>query len=232
MARWRLGGAFLDSRLGAYVAGRLAALLLRALGATWRVSIEGADPLATKPGPHLGAFWHRNALIAAYVFRDRGFSAPVSRSRDGSLVGQLLLGLGYEPPARGSSSQGGAAALRALARMIDRGITISIQTDGPRGPARVSKDGIVSLARRTGRPISPVAFSASPCIRFRSWDGTLLPLPFARVSRGHGSQFRVPENAKPEDEEAIRVALDRELNRMTDEADARCGFDDPNRASD
>lgn len=235
MARWHVGRAFIafiESRSGAYVTGRLAALLLRALGATWRVRFEGTDPLSAQPGPHLGAFWHRNALIAAYVFRDRGFSAPVSRSRDGNLVTQLLLGLGYGPPARGSSSQGGAAALRALTRMIEQGITISIQTDGPRGPARVSKDGIVSLARMTGRPISPMAFSARPCVRFRSWDGTLLPLPFARVSCSHGAGVRVPQDTEPQEEEAIRAELDRELNHLTDATDARFGFVDRNRPSD
>jgi hypothetical protein len=115
--------------------------------------------------------------------------------------------------------------------MIERGITISILTDGPRGPARVSKDGIVSLARRTSRPISPVAFSASRCLRFHSWDGTLLPLPFARVLCSHGPEIEVPKQAEPDVEEVIRTALDRELNRLTDEADARFGFDDPNRGN-
>ncbi len=230
MARWRVGRAFLESRPGAFLAGRIAALFLRTLGATWRISVEGPNPFSIGPGPHLAAFWHRNALIAAFVFRNRGFSVPVSRSRDGDLITQLLLGLGYRMPARGSSSRGGAAALRALTHMIEQGITISIQTDGPRGPARVSKHGMVSLARRTGRPISPLAFSARPCMRFRSWDGTLLPLPFARVLCSHGPEILVPHDAEPRDEETIRGELDRELNRLTDEADARFGFEDPNRA--
>ncbi len=219
------------SRAGASIAGRFAALFLRGLGATWRISVEGPDPLSTESGPHLGAFWHRDALIAAYLFRDRGFSVPASRSRDGDLVSQLLLGLGYATPVRGSSSQGGASALRALARTIEDGITISIQTDGPRGPARTSKPGIVGLARRTGVPISPLAFSAHPCIRFRSWDGTLLPLPFARVLCIHGPAITVPKAIGLEEEEALRTKLDRNLNHLTDEVDTRCKFTDPNRPS-
>ncbi len=231
MSRWRIGKAFLESRPGAFLTSRLATLLLRMLGATWRFSIEGHDPFVTGPGPHLGAFWHRNALIAAFVFRDRGFSVPVSRSRDGDLITQLLLGLGYQMPPRGSSSRGGAAALRALTRMVEQGTTVSIQTDGPRGPARISKHGMVSLARRTGRPISPLAFSAKPCIQFRSWDRTLLPLPFARVLCSFGPAILVPRDAEPREEEAIRRALDRELDRLTDDADDRFGLEDPNRTS-
>ncbi len=230
MNRRGVGKALLESRTGAYLASRFATLLLRVLGATWRISVEGDDPFATGHGPHLGAFWHRNALIAAFVFRDREFSVPVSRSRDGDLITQLLLGLGYIMPPRGSSSRGGAAALRSLTRMVEQGVTVSIQTDGPRGPARVSKHGMVSLARRTGRPISPLAFSARPCIQFRSWDRTLLPLPFARVLCSFGPAIPVPRDAEPEEEEAIRGTLDRELNRLTDKADDRFGLEDPNRA--
>lgn len=104
-------------------------------------------------------------------------------------------------------------------------------TAPPCGPARVSKHGMVSLARQTGRPISPLGFSARPCIRFRSWDGTLLPLPFARVLCVYGPAISVPRDAEPDEEETIRHPLDRELNRLTDEADDRCGRMDENRAT-
>ena len=229
MARLRFGKALSENRAALFLASRIATIFLRMLGATWRISVEGPDPFVDRSGPHLGAFWHRNALIAAFMFRDRRFSVPVSRSRDGDLITQLLLGLGYATPPRGSSSRGGASALRALVNMVEEGFTISIQTDGPRGPARVSKYGMVSLARRTGRPISPLGFSAKPCIRFRSWDGTLLPLPFARVLCSFGSPIHVPRDAKPDEEEVIRQQLDCELNRLTDEADDRYGLIDPNR---
>lgn len=229
MARWRVGKVLFESRASVFIASRLATVFLRVLGATWRISVEGPDPFVDQPGPHLGAFWHRNALIAAFVFRDRGFSVPVSQSRDGELITQLLLGLGYTMPPRGSSSRGGASALRALVRMVEAGRTISIQTDGPRGPARVSKHGMVSLARQTGRPISPLTFSARPCFRFRSWDGTLLPLPFAQVLCSFGPAIPVPRDAEPSVEETLRDKLDRELNRLTDEADDRFGLVDENR---
>lgn len=231
MARWRVGKVLFESRAAVFLAGRIGTVFLRILGTTWRISVEGFDPFVSRTGPHLLAFWHRNALIAAFVFRDRGISVPVSRSRDGELITQLLLGLGYAMPPRGSSSRGGASALRALMRTVEEGFTISIQTDGPRGPARISKRGMVRLARSTGRPISTLTFSAKPCIRFRSWDGTLLPLPFSRVLCRFGPAIVVPRDADPNEEEMIRGELDRELNRLTDEADDRYGFKDPNRTS-
>jgi len=210
-----------------WLEGRLAARVLRAIGATWRVRVEGPDPLVPGHEPVVAAFWHRNVLIAAWHYRDRAFSVPVSRSRDGDRIVSMLSALGYAESPRGSSTRGGTAALRELIRRVEEGTTVSIQTDGPQGPARVSKAGIVSLARWTARPITPVCFAARPAWRFRSWDGTLLPLPFARVVCRYGDPIPVPPDASEEDEERARQRLDETLNRLTDDLDRRLA--DPER---
>jgi hypothetical protein len=97
-------------------------------------------------------------------------------------------------------------------------------TDGPRGPARRSKIGVVGLARLTGVPITPFVLSARPRLRLRSWDRTLLPMPFARVVCRFGEPIAVPRDADPEREEQLCRELDRELGRLTDAADASLGL--------
>jgi hypothetical protein len=210
----------LRNRVVLAVLGCLGAWLLRAVGSTWRVATEGPVP----PGPHeapvVGAIWHQNILIAAFVFRDRQYSVPVSRSRDGELIAAVLGHLGYSDSPRGSSSRGGATVLRALVRMVKSGTTVSIQTDGPRGPARKSKLGIVALARSTGAPIAPVGFAATPCLRFRSWDRMLLPLPFARVRCVFAPRIQIPRDADSGAEAAALRDLDGELDRLTAAMDA------------
>jgi hypothetical protein len=52
------------------------------------------------------------------------------------------------------------------------------------------------------------------------------------VSCSHGTEIQVPRDAEPQEEEAIRAELDRELNHLTDATDARFGFVDRNRPSD
>ena len=209
---------------GIRILGPLAAIALRVWGASWRIETDGPDPLVPDHPPIVAAFWHRNFPVAAYYYRDRKFSVAVSRSRDGDLLAALLTALGYQSPRRGSSTRGGAAVLRELYSLVKSGITVSVQTDGPQGPARVSKIGIVTLARLTQRPITPVAFSASPCMRFRSWDRALLPLPFARVACRYGEPIPVPVGSDERAEERLRVRLDAELNRLTDELDSRLGL--------
>jgi lysophospholipid acyltransferase (LPLAT)-like uncharacterized protein len=161
--------------------------------------------------------------VAAHYYRDRDFSVAVSRSRDGDLIAAVLTALGYHPR-RGSSTRGGTAVLRQLYRLVKDGVTVSVQTDGPQGPARVSKIGVVTLARLSQRPITPVAFSASPCLRFRSWDRPLLPLPFARVACLYGEPMAVAEHTDEEAEQRVRERLDAELNRLTDDLDGRLGL--------
>ncbi len=222
--------ALLNHPISVSCLSALAALVLRILGSTWRVHVTGANPVEASGGEaQIGVFWHRNALIASYLFRDLGFAVPVSQSRDGNLIAALLMRLGYLPPPRGSDSRGGSGALLSVARLVQAGTTVSIQSDGPRGPARRSKPGVVALSRITGAPITPVAISAAPCIRFDSWDGTLLPYPFARVR----CDFAEPLVAAPvkdtEAEDEFREQIDHRLNERTDALDDELGFIDANR---
>ncbi len=204
--------------------GSFAALGIRCLGSTWRIRTEGENPLHSSEAAQLGALWHRDLLPAAFIFRDQELLVPVSRSRDGGLASTIAVKLGYAEPARGSSSEGGAGAFRTLLRELQAGKTTAIVTDGPRGPGRESKSGIITLARLSGVPITAVVFSARPALRFRSWDRMVLPLPFARVVCRFGPPFPVETDSIREREESCRAALDANTNAMTDEIDAHLGL--------
>ena len=216
-------------RIGNRLFGLLSSGLLRLLGASWRLRTRGQDP--RRPGAaetvHLAALFHESLLPAAHAFRDRGYGVAISRSRDGDLVHATLRGLGYGESARGSSSKGGSAALLGLVRQIEAGTTVSVLVDGPRGPARVSKTGIIALARLTGLPIQPIAFSARPALRLKSWDRSLIPLPFARVVCAYGEPFFVQSDGNSEgnsdgkesQEQSAARELDRRLRALHHEAD-------------
>jgi len=197
---------------GRAVAGRVVAGLLRLVGASWRVRTEGEAPSATRS---LGATWHGGLVPVVHRFRDRGIAVAISRSRDGDFAAAVLEGLGFPDPPRGSSSRGGAVALRALCNRQRAGDTVGIVTDGPRGPARVSKPGVIGLARLGGTPIVPIGVAARPALRLGSWDRLLLPLPFAAVAFHFGAPIAVPRDSDPEAVELARQALDRALGEST-----------------
>ncbi|MBK7951204.1 MAG: DUF374 domain-containing protein [Deltaproteobacteria bacterium] len=183
----------MNRRLGLALFGWLSGVLLRLLGATWRVEIRGTDPRrlafdpsaapspAARPRPVLAALLHESLVVSAWLFRDAGYCVAVSQSRDGSLVEATLRALGFAQSARGSSSRGGSAAFLGLLRQLELGTTVAVLVDGPRGPAGVAKPGIAALARHSATPIQPLALAARPALRLSSWDRSLVPLPFARV---------------------------------------------------
>jgi lysophospholipid acyltransferase (LPLAT)-like uncharacterized protein len=83
---------------------------------------------------------------------------------------------------------------------------------------------VITTARITGLPIVPAAFSARPARRLRSWDGTLIPYPFARGLFVCGEAILVPRNIDTEEEERLRLKLEAEVDRVTDEVDGRVGL--------
>ena len=61
------------------------------------------------------------------------------------------------------------------------GCSTAISPDGPYGPARVLKKGVLHMALQSGVPIVPVTIRSSRFIRLRTWDDKKFPLPFSRI---------------------------------------------------
>ena len=195
----------------------------RIVGRTLRVRTAGLDGLAPLAGePLIFAGWHGRAVMMPWFngrLRVARGTRPImvlaSRSRDGEMLARFVgaFGLGV---VRGSSSRGGASALRALVASVRAGCDIAVAPDGPRGPARQVQPGVVMLAAATGAPIVPMAFGARPGRRLGSWDGCIVPAPFARCAYVFGPAMRVERRA---DLEAARRTLAREIDRATADAD-------------
>lgn len=201
----------------------LVALILRALAATWRIRFEGPDPWIAADA-RLGALWHRNLIVAAGVFHDRQVHVTVSRSRDGEFAVAVMRHLGLPAPPRGSSRSGAVSLLREVTRVVEAGGQVIVPVDGPLGPARKAKPGVLQIARRAQTPLYTAALSANPCLRLRSWDRMLLPLPFARVVCCYGEPLEVPETARGDELAALREELDARLDALTDAADGITGL--------
>jgi len=176
-------------------AAAAAALLIRALGATWRIDqrgLEAWDREAARGGRCIFAFWHARMLPLAYTHRGRDVVVLVSRHRGGEWIARVIERLGMRT-ARGSSTRGGEQAMREL--MAAAGTrSLAITPDGPRGPAERIKPGLVWLASRSGLPVVPITAAADRAHVFRSWDRFRLPLRFARVVAACGVPIHVPRD--------------------------------------
>jgi lysophospholipid acyltransferase (LPLAT)-like uncharacterized protein len=154
----------------------LGALLIRTLHATLRVRHVRRETIDSAR-QYILAFWHAHILLMLHSAWRRPISVLVSQSRDGEYIAGIIARYGAET-SRGSSTRGGGAALRDMIRLARRGKNLAFTPDGPKGPARVAKEGVVLAAQATGLPIIPVAFAAKkkswsargtgPCCRIRS----------------------------------------------------------------
>jgi lysophospholipid acyltransferase (LPLAT)-like uncharacterized protein len=136
----------------------LGSLFIRGLHATLRVRHARAENIE-RPPQYILAFWHSHLLLMLHCRFRRPISVIISQSKDGEAIAQVFDWYGVDST-RGSSTRGGSAALRELIREARQGKNIVFTPDGPKGPARVAKEGVVYAAMATGLPIVPIAFAA------------------------------------------------------------------------
>jgi lysophospholipid acyltransferase (LPLAT)-like uncharacterized protein len=200
-------------------ASYLGSLVLRALGATWRIERQDAPEYTAafaRGERFLYAFWHCTLLPLTFARRGEGIAVLVSQHRDGELMLRVIRHLGYVG-ARGSSTRGGETGVREmLARAAERR-SLAITPDGPRGPAEQVKDGTVYLAGRTQLRVVPIAMSARPAWALRSWDRFRIPQLFARVRICHGAPLAL-EAQGPGGPERARIELQQSLAALTHDA--------------
>ncbi len=209
-AGWRRRWRTLRRGIGQRLLDWFAPTLLRLLARTWRVQHRGAAGLQAmcSDAPLVIVLWHGRMLAAMPIWphRGRGHAVLVSPSDDGALVTRALAKFGYRV-VRGSASRGGARALRELAAALDRGASIVLTPDGPRGPRHTMNSGGAWLARDGGRPIVTLAIAVDRAWRLRSWDRFTIPKPFARLLVTYGDPRPVPPGCSDQDLEVIAGQL-------------------------
>jgi lysophospholipid acyltransferase (LPLAT)-like uncharacterized protein len=147
-------------------------------------------PLYQAKRPHVFLLWHEALLPLLWHHRRQGIAIVVSENRDGQYLADFALKLGYRA-VRGSSSRGAARALLGAVRELQAGRSVAFTPDGPRGPRRALKPGVVAAAQRGGGVIVPIHARADRAWRLDSWDRFLIPKPAARVTVVYGRPFEV-----------------------------------------
>lgn|GEM_PF-159609 len=176
------------------------------------------------PDRFLFSVWHDVLFFPLLVAKPHNMSALASRHQDGAYVAEILRLLNVEPY-RGSTTRGGAQAVKQLLNVASQ-LHITLTPDGPRGPRREMKDGLVFLASRTGLPIVPAAFSCRRGLRIKgTWTDMLVPLPFTTTYCILGEPIHVPADMTRDEidrnKQRVQEAMDRLYARVDDWAAGR-----------
>jgi len=165
---------------------------------------------------------HQDVFIAPWYLRDIGVCGLASTGDAGDIIDAVMRSLGHTNVRGGTSlRESRRRTLGALRDMIRygreraaEGFVIAITPDGSIGPAGACKPGFGLVALETGASVWCIKIHASPALLPRTWDRTVLALPFGRVWARMEGPFAVPADANAATLEEIRVAAEAALHRL------------------
>jgi lysophospholipid acyltransferase (LPLAT)-like uncharacterized protein len=219
-----------QAALGAVLAGYMG--VVKATTRWDRRGLEHAEPVWSREGGVVACVWHSRILLSRALWPQDAQPPAIliSRSRDGDVIADAARRQGAAV-VRGSSlnqrktakQKGSVGAFREMTRHVESGGCMAVTPDGPRGPRMRAGAGAVKLARTTGAPVLPCAWSTRRAKVFDSWDRFMLPLPFGRGVIVYAEPVAIAPDADAAALEAARALLEIRLNMATAEADEACG---------
>ncbi len=177
---------------------------------TVRMRVVGEDQVQALQEAGRGVIlvtWHGRTLLPITRFRNCGYWALISTSRDGEYQNRIFQRFGFRTVRGSTSARGAVQAALTMTKHLKTGATLAFTPDGPRGPMHEVKPGAVFMAQKSGAAIIPVGVSAFPRRLAHSWDQYLVPYPFSRAVWIYGDPISIPTDATAGEQEewALRV---------------------------
>ena len=206
-------------KLKFFTVGILGAWFIKLLALTIRIYDDPKGFTEKTQTTHaIYTFWHCLMLVPAYVGRHKNIQVLISQHSDGEYIAQVIKRLGFGV-IRGSTTRGGARAVKAMVDKIREGYAVAITPDGPRGPRFIVQPGCIYLSQKTRLPIIPTTIGLSHYWKLPSWDEFRIPKPFSRALVMYGNPIDIPPNLTEEEAEHYRLMVEKIMREMTERAD-------------
>jgi hypothetical protein len=148
---------------------------------------ENITNLIEKKRSFILVTWHGKVLSVFKYFANKNYIGLASKSKDGSLIVDVGIKMGYRF-VRGSSGKGGSEAYRDMVTLLKKpSVQLIITPDGPTGPEHIPKAGAVRLARESGVPIIPVIGHVAKSWKIQNWHTFYVSKPFSKTKLVIGS---------------------------------------------
>jgi lysophospholipid acyltransferase (LPLAT)-like uncharacterized protein len=181
--------------------------------------------------PAIAVSWHGQSNLAYVVMPDPSQVALlISMHPDGMMMGEMARSLGYQIVEGSGASErqthgtGGLTAFRNMLKTLKSGTTLFATADIPPEPGRNVSLGMITLARRTGRPIYAIATATSRRkILERVWDKMQINFPFSTIAFACEGPFYMTDATVTDETYAADLArsLDRVLTKAFAMADGK-----------
>ena len=162
--------------------------------------------------------WHGQLLT---MFMRRAYKNSVAMAgthKDAALIADIGIKMNWRF-VRGSSSESGASALKSMVRELKTpGTVFFITPDGPKGPSRIAKLGVIKAAQLANVPIIPSAGQPTRRWGFKNWDTFYVAKPFSKIYLDFGEPIEV---RKGDDPDVALQRLQNELNRLSEDVERK-----------
>lgn len=133
---------------------------------------------------HIFSLWHENVtlffIVHPYFHRPNIFiTFPLWYMKPVHILKKLV---GVKELAYGGSGYGGKAAMAKVINRLNQGWNTFLTPDGPYGPLKEIKKGVLLMSYQSATPIIPITFNLSKEYRIPTWDRKRYPIPFCKIT--------------------------------------------------
>ncbi len=174
-----------------------------------RIEYIGTEHVDSVPN-HIFSLWHENLplyFIAHPRFKKPNIwlTFPLWYMHPIHIMKKLI---GVKELAYGASGHNGQKALALVLQRLTEGWSTFLSPDGPNGPIKELKNGVLVMSLKTGTPIIPMSFEVAGNWRMNTWDKKRYPPLFSTFKVIYGKPIIVT----PENFEAMKILVAFEMN--------------------
>ena len=177
-------------------------IILKFIYGTNKINVKGKEnymKMIEEKKSVIFSVWHGHLLSIVYDLRSFKINALAGTHRDADLISKVATNWGWNM-IRGSSKKNGALAYKTMLQLLNRSTNtmLFITPDGPSGPPRIPKNGIIGLAQRCKVGIVPIKVQYTKSWGFKNWDTFYVAKPFGDISINYGKPiyFERSQNIK------------------------------------
>lgn len=169
------------------------------------------------------ASWHSTLLsVFMGLAKNQYYGLAGNHHPDAEIISRIGRKLGWNV-IRGSSTDGGKKAYDDMLRVLScPGNVFAITPDGPQGPPKIPKAGVIRAAQKTGAIIIPTAGQSTKRWSIKNWDTFYISKPFAKSTVFFGEPIFFDNNKNFEDCQRI---LKKALDKLEKKAQKHVGMD-------
>tara|TARA_Y100000813_G_scaffold33965_1_gene22243 strand:- start:802 stop:1446 length:645 start_codon:yes stop_codon:yes gene_type:complete len=142
--------------------------------------------------------WHARLLSVVHNLKNEKVNALAGTHQDADIISRVAASWGWNM-IRGSSKEKGDIAYRKIFKILrEKQNIFFITPDGPTGPPKIPKLGIIRASQKTQTKVIPIGVYSTKNWGFTNWDTFFLEKPFGKLFIKYGAPIQFGKNESSE----------------------------------